>query len=134
MSNEPENVTQNETATTRRRMLMLGAVSVSTVVTIKPALASTAVSALNCEIPVPDPTNAGKKIAADGSVVPAETSGAFDSPGILKGEDVRRSMLRGRTYPGRSVEATGAYNNYINRLQSGTPGFTCFASVLNARG
>ncbi len=39
----------------RRTVLVLGAAAASTVVTVRPALAQTAGSVLNCEIPVPGP-------------------------------------------------------------------------------
>ncbi|WP_339541532.1 hypothetical protein, partial [Pseudomonas sp. RA_15y_Pfl1_P12] len=76
--------------TTRRRALMLGAVGAAAVVSIRPALASTAASISTCEIPVPDSGRAGSYIAADGTVVPAGTRGAFAPPGRpFKGEEVK---------------------------------------------
>ena len=51
----------------RRTFLYLGAAAASTVVTIRPALAQTAGSVLNCEIPVPGPHAAGNYIAPDGT-------------------------------------------------------------------
>ena len=43
-----------------------------------PGLAQTAGSVLNCEIPVPAPQAGRRKfIAADGSLVPANTPGAY---------------------------------------------------------
>ena len=50
---------------TRRRALMMGAVTASAVVSIKPALAQTAGSVLNCEIPVPGNHAAGGYIAPE---------------------------------------------------------------------
>jgi hypothetical protein len=117
-----------------RRALMLGAVSASAIVSIRPALAQTSASVMNCEIPVPDPGRAGQYIAADGSVVPAGTSGAFPAPGrAYKAEEVKRA-LSGGTLPGADTDASRAYTNYIRRLQSGTSGFTCFASLQMPRG
>ena len=46
---------------------VLGAAAASTVVTVRPALAQTAGSVLNCEIPVPGPHAGGNYIAPDGS-------------------------------------------------------------------
>ena len=121
-------------ATTRRRVLRLGAVTAGAVVSIRPALAQTAGSVLACEIPVPDTARAGSYIAADGATVAAGTPGAFAPPGrALKGEDVRRA-LNGGTLPGASPEASQAYVNYIRRLQRGQGGFTCFASLQMPRG
>ncbi|RYD56155.1 MAG: hypothetical protein EOP60_05420 [Sphingomonadales bacterium] len=113
---------------------MLGAASASAIVSIRPALAQTSASVTHCEIPVPDPGRAGSYIAADGKVVPAGTVGAFPPPGVsYKAEDVRRA-LNGGTLPGADYERSRAYTNYIRRLQSGTSGFTCFASLQMPRG
>lgn len=122
-------------ASTRRRVLMLGAASASAVVTIRPALASTAASVLNCEIPVPDPERAGQWIAADGSLVDPNTPGAFAPPGRpLRGEEIKAALSGGRPYPGSPYDASKAYTNYIRRLQRGSSGFTCFASLQMPRG
>ncbi len=124
----------NPEATSRRRVLRLGAVAAGAVVSIRPALAQTTGSVLTCEIPVPDTARAGSYIAADGSTVAAGTPGAFAPPGRnLKGEDVRRA-LNGTTLPGTTPEASQAYVNYIRRLQRGQGGFTCFASLQMPRG
>ena len=120
--------------TTRRRALMLGAVGAAAVVSIRPALASTAASISTCEIPVPDSGRAGSYIAADGTVVPAGTRGAFAPPGRpVKGEEVKTALAGGQL-PGTNYEQSRAYTNYIRRLQSGTSGFTCFASLQMPRG
>jgi hypothetical protein len=117
-----------------RRALMLGAASASAIVSIRPALAQTSASVTNCEIPVPDPGRAGSYIAADGTLVPAGTAGAFPPPGVAyKAQDVKRA-LNGGTLPGADYERSRAYTNYIRRLQSGTSGFTCFASLQMPRG
>jgi hypothetical protein len=119
---------------TSRRALMLGAVGASAIVSIRPALAQTAASVVTCEIPVPDPGRAGNYIAADGSLVPPGTAGAFAPAGkAFKGEDVKVA-LGGGQLPGTSYEQSRAYTNYIRRLQSGTSGFTCFASLQMPRG
>ena len=122
------------TGTTRRRALMLGAVGAASVVSIRPALASTTASIVTCEIPVPDPNRAGSYIAADGTLVPPGTPGAF-APAArpFKGEDVR-TALGGGQLPGINYDRSRAYTNYIRRLQSGTSGFTCFASLQMPRG
>jgi hypothetical protein len=122
------------TGATRRRALMLGAVGAASVVSIRPALAATTASIVTCAIPVPDPSRAGSYIAADGTLVPAGTPGAF-APAAkpLKGEDVR-TALSGGQLPGVEYDRSRAYTNYIRRLQSGTSGFTCFASLQMPRG
>jgi hypothetical protein len=117
-----------------RRALMLGAASASAIVSIKPALAQTAGSVLNCEIPVPDAGRAGNYIAADGSLVPSGTQGAFPPAARpFRGEEVKQA-LGGANLPGTSYEQSRAYTNYIRRLQRGTSGFTCFASLQMPRG
>ena len=117
-----------------RRALMLGAISASAVVSIRPALAQTAASLSTCEIPVPDPGRAGNYIAADGTLVPPGTAGAVPPAGrAFKGEEVR-AALNGGTLPGTDYERSRAYTNYIRRLQSGTSGFTCYASLQMPRG
>ncbi len=118
---------------TRRQALMIGAVGVSAVVSIRPALAQAVGSVANCEIPVPDPGRAGQYIAADGKLVAPGTPGAFPPAGRpFRGEEVR-SALAGRTLPGTDFERSKAYTNYIRRLQSGQSGFTCFASLQMPR-
>lgn len=129
---EPTN-DQNQPNLSRRRALQLGAVGAATVVSIRPALAQTAGSILNCEIPVPGPQGAGQNIALDGSLVPSGTAGSF--PGTyrpFKGEEVKKAM-QGGTLPGTSYEQSQAYVNYIRRLQQGQSGFTCYASLQMPR-
>ncbi len=119
---------------TRRRALMLGAATASVVISIRPALAQTTASVLTCEIPVPDPGRAGMYVAADGSLVPNGTKDAFPgAPTPFKAEDVR-TALNGGTLPGTTYEQSQAYTAYIRRLQHGTAGFTCFASLQMPRG
>jgi hypothetical protein len=118
----------------RRTVLALGAVAASTVVTVRPAFAQTAGSVLNCEIPVPSPDKVGNYIASDGTLVPPGTPGAFaPAPRPLTGEEVRALMNHGPTPPGIDPDAAQAYLNYIRRLQAGTSGFTCFASLQMPR-
>jgi len=132
MSDEhPEDLPEG--GTTRRRALKLGAAGAAAIVSIRPALAQTNASILTCEIPVPDEGRAGSYIAPDGSVVPAGTPGAFAPAGEpFQGEEVRRAMAGGQL-PGVDSERSKAYVNYIRRLQRGTSGFTCFASLQMPR-
>ena len=129
----PDDEDQNPGASTRRRVLMLGAVTAGAVVSIRPALAQSAGSVLNCEVPVPDRGRAGSYIDADGKLVPAGTRGAFAPPGrAFKGEEVKRALAGGQL-PGTSYDSNRAYVNYIRRLQRGQGGFTCFASLQMPR-
>jgi hypothetical protein len=122
-----------DAATSRRRMLQLGVLGASAVVTIRPALAQTAASVMTCQIPIPDQAHAGQYIAADGSLVPAGTSGAFPPPlRPVTGEEAK-TMIHGGTPPGFDPNATQAYTSYIRRLQQGVSGFTCYASIQMPR-
>jgi hypothetical protein len=117
----------------RRTVLVMGAAAASTVVTIRPALAQTAGSVLNCEIPVPGPHAAGSHIAQDGSLVAPGTPGA--APPLaraLKGEEAK-VLLNGSTPAGVNPQSAQAYANYIRRLQAGMSGFTCYASLQMPR-
>jgi hypothetical protein len=118
---------------TSRRALMIGAAAASAVVTVRPALAQTAGSVLNCEIPVPGPHGTGMNIDAYGQLVPPDTPGSFTATGQkYTGEQVK-AALSGRTLPGTSYDQSKAYVNYIRRLQAGQSGFTCFASLQMPR-
>ena len=120
--------------TTRRRALMLGAVGAASVVSIRPALAQSAASVMTCSIPVPDAGRAGSFIDPAGKVVPANTQGAFAPPGRpLPGEDVKRALANGGNLPGVDYERSRAYLKYVQNLQRGTAGFTCFASLQMLR-
>ena len=118
----------------RRAVLALGAVAASTVVTIRPALAQTAGSVVNCQIPVPSRQAAGSYIAQDGSLVAPGTPGAVPPLGRpLTGAEAK-ALLRGGTAPaGVDAQSAQAYANYIRRLQAGMSGFTCYASLQMRR-
>ena len=115
-------------------MLALGAAAASTVVTIRPALAQTAGSVLNCEIPVPAPQATGNFIAPDGSLVAPGTPGAFPpAPRPITGEEAKLLLNNGASPAGMDSQAAQAYANYIRRLQAGMSGFTCYASLQMPR-
>lgn len=119
----------------RRRVLRLGATGAAAVVTIRPALAATAGSVLNCDIAVPEAANRSKWIKADGTLVPAGTWGSYPPAWrTFSGEEVRAALYEGDTLPWTTSGQTSAYLNYIRRLQRGNSGFTCFASLQNPRG
>jgi hypothetical protein len=118
----------------RRTVLVMGAAAASTVVTIRPALAQTAGSVLNCEIPVPGPHAGGSFIGPQGELVAPGTPGAAPPLGRpLRGEEVRSLLRSGTTPAGVDPQSAQAYANYIRRLQSGMSGFTCYASLQMPR-
>ena len=120
----------------RRRTLLLGmgAAAGSAIVSIRPALAQSAASVLHCQIPIPDPARADRHVAPDGSLVAPGTEGAFPGAGrAFTGEEVKAALHEGRMLPGTGYEQNRAYLNYIRRLQSGTSGFTCYASLQMPR-
>lgn len=122
--------TQDGGGVARRGVLVIGAVAASSVVTIRPALAATAASALNCQIPVPD---SHQWIAQDGSTVRPQTRGAYPpAPRPVTGDEARQ-MMNGLSPAGFDPAAREAYVNYIRRLQRGTSGFTCYASLQMPR-
>jgi len=118
----------------RRGVLMLGAIAASSVVTIRPALASTAASVLNCRIPIPDPGHSGQYIGHDGKLVDPGTKGAVAPPSRPVTGEEARNMINGISPPGFDPSSRSAYVNYIRRLQQGTSGFTCYASLQMPRG
>jgi hypothetical protein len=133
MKNGAEEMIDESGVANRRRVLQLGALGASAVLTVRPALAQTAASVINCQIPVPDPARAGQMIAADGTLVPPGTAGAFAGPGMpLKGQDVKNALASGYL-PGHDPAASQAYMNYVRRLQHGQSGFTCYASLQMPR-
>ncbi|PZQ23145.1 MAG: hypothetical protein DI569_05615 [Sphingopyxis macrogoltabida] len=130
---DPASGASDDAVPSRRRMLALGAVGVSAALTIRPAFAQTAVSVMNCQIPVPGPAAGGKYIDPRGNLVPAGTKGAFPGAGRpFTGEEVKRAF-RGQTLPGTTYNQSQAYLQYIRRLQAGQSGFTCFASIQMPR-
>ena len=130
-SGKPENASL--TGPTTRRSLMLGAAAASAIISVRPALAQSAASVMNCEIPVPGPHGAGMNIDSYGKLVPRDTPGSFAATGQkFTGEQVK-AALRGSSLPGTSYNQSQAYVNYIRRLQSGQSGFTCYASLQMSR-
>lgn len=135
---KPENVQASEGESQpvlagRRGVLMLGAVAASSVVTIRPALASTAASVMNCKIPIPDSGHSGQYIAQDGHLVAPGTEGAMrPAPRPVTGDEAKK-MINGMSPPGFDPSSRQAYVNYIRRLQQGTSGFTCYASLQTPR-
>jgi hypothetical protein len=133
MSEEKTPANLLNSPTSRRRALMLGAATASAIVSVRPALAQSAASIINCDIPVPGPHGTGMNIDSYGKLVPRDTPGSFPAQGQkFTGEQVK-AALRGRSLPGTSADQSQAYVNYIRRLQSGQSGFTCYASLQMSR-
>jgi hypothetical protein len=121
---------------TRRGLLRIGAVAVPALVTMKPAFANQ-VSVLNCQIPVPNSANSTKWIKNDGTLVASGTSNSFPGPSrnytgqeILTNQRPSITMKNGQQL---TQSAFNAHVEYIKKLQRGTQGFTCFASVAGRR-
>jgi hypothetical protein len=113
----------------RRRALQLGASGAVAVMTVRPGIAQAATSVLNCQIPIPEPSYAHWWIAADGTRVIANTPGAFPPAAApFTGEQVKLA-LAGGVLPGTSSAQSAAYLAYIQRLQYGQLGYTCYASL-----
>jgi len=119
----------DERATSRRKVLMLGAAGAATVLSVRPALAQTVGSVLTCTIPVPDQAHAGQYIDPTGNMVAPGTANAFPGPALpIKGQDAKNA-LGGLTLPGTTTSQSQAYMAYVRKLQAGQSGFTCFASL-----
>lgn len=111
---------KNAGIVTRRRALMMGAVTASAVISIKPALAQSAGSALNCSITVPTRSETRSRSVIDPvsqQVVSEEYSVSLPG-GTYSGEQVRKGYV------------PTDHMNYIRGLKRGQSGFTCFASIV----
>lgn len=116
----------------RRSLLRMGALGAAAVVTIRPGLAQGAVtSALTCKIGIPLAADSGKWVKKDGSLVAANTNNSWAFPSSpLKGEDVKNAIKYQTNIPGTVADQTKGYLAYINnKITSGKPGFTCYASL-----
>ncbi len=115
---------------TRRTLLRLGAIAVPAVVTLKPAFAATN-SIMNCEIPIDN------WVDAYGDVQAPNTQQAYAPPSRpYLGEEIRTMTPPNITLSNGeplSSEAFNAHVEYIKKMQQGTPGFTCFASIAARR-
>jgi len=114
----------------RRAVLRLGAIAVPAVVTLKPAFAA-ATSVMNCQIPMND------WVDAYGNPTTAGAENAFAPPSRpYLGEEIRTMTVPSMRLADGSPMTEQAFNahvEYIKKLQGGTAGFTCFASIA-ARG
>ena len=108
MTGDGGNGTENKASGCGRRALMLGVAGVAAIVSVRPALAQTAGSVLNCQIPVPGPHGTGMNIDAAGMLVPPDTPGSFVATGQnFTGEEGKRPCT-GRTPSGTSYEPNQA--------------------------
>lgn len=115
---------------TRRAVLRLGAIAVPAVVTLKPAHAAVT-SVMACQIPM---TN---WVDAQGNIKAANASGAFPPPSRpYKGEEILRLQRPNIKMTNNQTLTQNAFNahvEYIKKLQRGTNGFTCWASIAGRR-
>ncbi len=132
-NNDVENIEDDSLNPNRRRMLMMGAVAASSVVTIRPAMAQSTASVTNCTIQIFGNQTGHRSILPDGSLVPHGTPGAFRPPARRYTRDEIFFALHGHDLPGSDYGASRAYVNYIKNLRSGEPGFTCYTSIITPR-
>src|SRR5205814_9336501 len=101
-------------SSSRRDLLRLSALGGAAIITVRPGIAQAAASVNMCTIAVPDPANATKWIAADGSLVKSNTKNAFAGPtSPLKAVDIKNAINYNTSYPGYTSAQSGAYTNYI---------------------
>ncbi len=132
--NNSDKQDDNSVNPNRRRMLMMGAVATSAVVTVRPAIAQTSGSVLDCDIPVAGSHGYGKNIAPDGTLVSPDTEGSFHQDGRrYTANNIKQALSGGKSLKGASYDKSQAYLNYIRRLRAGQSGFTCFASLQYSR-
>lgn len=127
MSDRDQGTHESMGATSRRTLLRLGAIAVPAVVTLKPAFAQTNTSIMTCEIPV------NQWVDDQGDIKAAGTEGAYAPPSRpYTGEEIRNEDQPSiTTTDGKELtsDAFNAHIRYMNKMQRGTPGFTCFASI-----
>lgn len=110
-------------ASSRRAVLRLGALAVPAVVTLKPAYAAVT-SVMTCQIPIT------KWVDAQGNVKAANSSGAFAPPSQpYTGEQILKLQKPSNV----SRNAFNAHVEHIKKMQRGTAGFTCWASIAGRR-
>ncbi len=119
-----------DSGASRRAVLRLGAIAVPAVVTMKPAYAAVT-SVMACQIPM---TN---WVDAQGNIKAANASGAFPPPSrAYKGEEIlknQRPNIKMTNNQTLTQQAFNAHIEYIKKLQRGTAGFTCWASIAGRR-
>jgi hypothetical protein len=104
-----------------RRALILGAAATSAVVSVRPAMAQTAYSVINCQITVPSPQDGPVYIDQYGNIVDQGAPGATVLP--------PRTFTGQEVLEGRHQRGPRAYRDLIRRLKPGQSGFTCYASI-----
>jgi hypothetical protein len=104
-----------------RRALILGAAATSAVISVRPAMAQTANSVLNCQITVPTPQDGVVYVDQYGNIVDETAPGATVLPSkTFTGQEILE---------GKDRYGPRAYRDLIRRLQPGQSGFTCYASI-----
>ena len=114
----------------RRAVLRLGAIAVPAVVTLKPAFAAST-SVMNCQIPM------DKWVDAYGNPTTAGAQNSFAPPArpylgeeILTNSPPSINLADGNPL---TEQAFNAHVEYIKKMQHGSAGFTCFASIAARR-
>lgn len=111
----------NRPAMPARRALILGAAATSAVLSVRPAMAQTATSVLNCQITVPTSQDGVVYVDQYGNIVDEHAPGATVlPPKTFSGQDILE---------GKDRYGPRAYRDLIHRLQPGQSGFTCYASI-----
>jgi len=116
-------IKSDDAVPTRRKMLMMGAVGMTAVATVRPAMAQSAGSVLNCTITVPAQDEVGYE-----TVIDPITNGPI--------QQETTTTLPGATYSGEQIRrgyVPSHHMRYIRSLKRGQSGFTCFASIAGRR-
>lgn len=120
----------NAGVASRRTVLRLGAIAIPAVVTLKPAYAAVT-SVMTCQIPM---TN---WVDSQGNIKAANSSGAFPPPSrAYQGEEIlklQRPNITMTNNQNLTQQAFNAHVEYIKKMQRGTAGFTCWASIAGRR-
>jgi hypothetical protein len=112
-------------ASSRRKLLKLGALAAPAVVTLKPAMAQHHVSMAMCRIPI------DTYVKADGRPTDRPGKGFAPPPdGYYLGEDLLRYRDVGAP-AGVDEEQFQAHLKYIRSLRPGDDGFTCLTSLIH---
>ncbi len=127
-----EDQMEHKGAATRRAMLRLGAVAIPAALTVKPALAQTLTSTINCTIPIPDKitTNGDFKKDKGEKTYAPPTGGAYTGQQV---KDYNPDLGTPIPVNAQSSDQFKAHYQYVTTNLNGRQGMTCFVSILNQR-